>query len=364
MSRMKIKDIAVQKNERVDNPSQSPYSIFVGLEHYDSGEATIRRFGSTERLESAMKVFHAGDMLVARRNVYLKRAATVSFDGLTSGDSIVLHIANEEIRRIIPFVLNSDDFWDYANRHADGSMSKRLSPKLLMEYEFSIPDDNLHQAADILWAMERVKNAYRELIARTDDLVKSQFIEMTQGTKWHQRRMGDLATYINGAAFKPKDWSRDGKPIIRIQNLNNPEAEFNYYSGVLDNKYLVNDGDVLVSWATHLEAYIWNGPEAWLNQHIFKVVFNKGEIDKVFFIYAANVALKEAFKMAHGFKATMEHIKRGDFENAAVMVPDIEVQRQFSEFANQSDKSKFVASNRNLSRCLGIRKRIIWDGLP
>ena len=93
-------------------------------------------------------------------------------------------------------------------------------------------------------------------------------------------------------------------------------------------------------------------------------MFNKGEIDKVFFIYAANVALKEAFKMAHGFKATMEHIKRGDFENAAVMVPDIEVQRQFSEFANQSDKSKFVASNRNLSRCLGIRKRIIWDGLP
>ena len=166
---------------------------------------------------------------------------------------------------------------------------------------------------------------------------------MTQGTKWHQRRMGDLATYINGAAFKPKDWSRDGKPIIRIQNLNNPEAEFNYYSGVLDNKYLVNDGDVLVSWATHLEAYIWNGPEAWLNQHIFKVVFNKGEIDKVFFIYAANVALKEAFKMTHGFKATMEHIKRGDFENAAVMVPDIEVQRQFSEFANQSDKSKFAA---------------------
>ena len=180
---------------------------------------------------------------------------------------------------------------------------------------------------------------------------------MTQGTKWHQRRMGDLATYINGAAFKPKDWSRDGKPIIRIQNLNNPEAEFNYYSGVLDNKYLVNDGDVLVSWATHLEAYIWNGPEAWLNQHIFKVVFNKGEIDKVFFIYAANVALKEAFKMAHGFKATMEHIKRGDFESTAVMVPDIEVQRQFSEFANQSDKSKKLASK--IAEAISIAENII-----
>ena len=113
---MKLKDIALEKNERVDNPSQSPYNLFVGLEHYDSGEATIRRYGSTERLESTMKVFHAGDVLIARRNVYLKRAATVNFDGLTSGDSIVLHIENGVYRRIIPFVLNTDDFWNYAKK--------------------------------------------------------------------------------------------------------------------------------------------------------------------------------------------------------------------------------------------------------
>ena len=174
MSKMKLKDIAVEKNERVDNPSESPYSIFVGLEHYDSGEAIIRRHGSTEMLESTMKVFHAGDILVARRNVYLRRAASVDFDGLTSGDSIVLHIENEAYRQIIPFVLNTDDFWNYANQHADGSMSKRLSPKLLMEYEFSVPDEKLEQITEILWAMERTKNAYRELIAKTDELVKSQ----------------------------------------------------------------------------------------------------------------------------------------------------------------------------------------------
>ena len=178
MTRIKLKDIAVENKERVDNPSQSSYDVFVGLEHYDSGEMSIRRYGSTERLESTMKVFHAGDILIARRNVYLKRAATVNFDGLTSGDSIVLHIENETYRRIMPFVLNTDEFWNYANQHADGSMSKRLSPKLLMEYEFSLPENNIEKASDILWAMERVKNAYRELIVRTDDLVISQFIEM------------------------------------------------------------------------------------------------------------------------------------------------------------------------------------------
>lgn len=224
MSRMKLKNIAVEKNERVDNPSSSPYSVFVGLEHYDSGEATIRRYGSTERLESTMKVFHAGDILIARRNVYLKRAATVDFDGLTSGDSIVLHIENEAYRRIIPFVLNTDDFWDYANQHADGSMSKRLSPKLLMEYEFSLPDESINQVSDILWAMERVKNAYRELIARTDDLVKSQFIEVLKPYEEARKvitieemvRPDRPVTY---GIVKPGTNVEGGVPVVRVKDF-------------------------------------------------------------------------------------------------------------------------------------------------
>ena len=156
-------------------------------------------------------------------------------------------------------------------------------------------------------------------------------------------RMGDIASYINGFAFKPKDWSSSGKPIIRIQNLNDPAAAYNYFSGEIAEKYIVRHGDVLVSWATHLEAYIWNGNDAWLNQHIFRVVFDKMEVEKTFYLYAANVALKEAFKKAHGFKATMEHIKRGDFEDAIVHLPSIDTQKRFAAIVNNADKSKFVA---------------------
>ncbi len=224
MSRMKLKDIAVEKNERVDNPSQSPYEIFVGLEHYDSGEATIRRYGSTERLESTMKVFQAGDILIARRNVYLKRAATVNFKGLTSGDSIVLHIDNELYRRIVPFVLNTDDFWSYANQHADGTMSKRLSPKLLMEYEFSLPDENLERVSDLLWAMERVKKAYRDLITRTDELVKSQFIEMfgdPESALKSDITISDVADVQVGIVIKPTRYYAEGSNGVKaFRSLN------------------------------------------------------------------------------------------------------------------------------------------------
>ena len=101
-------------------------------------------------------------------------------------------------------------------------------------------------------------------------------------------------------------------------------------------------GDVLVSWATHLEAYIWKGHDAWLNQHIFKVVFDKIPINDVYFVYSTEEALRQAFKNAHGFKPTMEHIKRSDFEDAVIQLPDIEVQNKFARFAAQVDKSKLT----------------------
>ena len=84
MAHYKMSDVVTEVNERENNPANSKYDRFVGLEHYVSGEVIIRNYGSTERLESTMKVFQAGDILVARRNVYLKRASTVDFDGLFS----------------------------------------------------------------------------------------------------------------------------------------------------------------------------------------------------------------------------------------------------------------------------------------
>lgn len=90
----------------------------------------------------------------------------------------------------------------------------------------------------------------------------------------------------------------------------------------------------------------------------FKVIFDRGEINKIFFIYATNHALKEAFKKAHGFKATMEHIKRRDFEDSIVMIPDLIEQKRFSTFVHQSDKSKFAAL-----RCLKHRLPIRFQDL-
>ena len=357
MSRVKLKDIAVEKKERVDNPSNSPYNLFVGLEHYDSGEATIRRFGSTERLESTMKVFHKGDILIARRNVYLKRAATVDFDGLTSGDSIVLHIENEAYRRIIPFVLNTDSFWDYANQHADGSMSKRLSPKLLMEYEFSLPEEDITLISDILWAMERAKNAYRELIDRTDDLVKSQFIEMfgtPQSALQSTHTISEVADVQVGIVIKPTRFyanGTDGVKAFRSLNIGTMSIKdddwvyFTHEAMKETQRTVAHTGDVLVVRSGNPGTSCVVPPE-YNGCNVIDLIIAHPKTDMILPEYLCAYT-----NMPHGknqidvqqLGVAQKHFNVGMYNNLKLILPSIEKQRQFVSFLQQSDKSKFAA---------------------
>ncbi len=89
--------------------------------------------------------------------------------------------------------------------------------------------------------------------------------------------IGDICNLINGRAFKPEDWKRfdsGGIPIVRIQNLNTPDSDFNYYTGEVSYRHLINRGELLFSWSgsrgTSFGAHIWKGGKAVLNQHIFK----------------------------------------------------------------------------------------------
>ena len=140
--------------------------------------------------------------------------------------------------------------------------------------------------------------------------------------------LGELATYVNGYAFKPTDWSDEGLEIIRIQNLTGNLSEVNLYSGEYNKKYEVNNGDVLISWSASLGVYVWNKGRAILNQHIFKVVFNKVDVDKEFFIQQVGYILGRANVHAHG--ATMKHLTRPVFDSLKFYFPSREEQKDIS----------------------------------
>lgn len=119
---------------------------------------------------------------------------------------------------------------------------------------------------------------------------------------WRRVRIGNTLRLVNGSAFKPTDWTKDGVPIVRIQNLNNPEAAFNRTTRELPEKFKLRGGELLFAWSgtpgTSFGAHIWRGGEAWLNQHIFNVLFDENEWDKKFLQFAINQNLADYIRAA------------------------------------------------------------------
>jgi len=140
---------------------------------------------------------------------------------------------------------------------------------------------------------------------------------------WTLTTLGELGRYLNGRAFKKSEWRDHGRPIVRIQNLTGSGASFNYFQGDVEDRYVARPGDLLVSWAATLGAFIWGGPEAVVNQHIFKVESN---IDVRFHKYLLDYKLEELMHHTHG--SGMVHITRRKFDSLPVSIPRVEEQRR------------------------------------
>ena len=142
---------------------------------------------------------------------------------------------------------------------------------------------------------------------------------------WCKTQLKYIADYVNGRAFKPEEWETNGLPIVRIQNLNDETAPYNKSSKSYEEKYLIHKGDLLFAWAASLGTYVWEKGDAWLNQHIFKVipfVF----MDKLYLYYSLESLIKDFYKESHG--SGIVHITKKKFEDIECFVPPLAEQQR------------------------------------
>jgi type I restriction enzyme S subunit len=160
------------------------------------------------------------------------------------------------------------------------------------------------------------------------DPVAGDEIDKDVPSGWVAARVNDTGFYINGLAFKPADWKQSGIPIIRIQNLTDPQKEFNYAQGDFPDEVIVRDGDLLVSWSATLEAFKWDRGEGVLNQHIFRVIPQEGLADRGFLLVLLRHAIREMADSEHAHGLVMTHINRGPFLNHVVLIPPLAEQHR------------------------------------
>ena len=344
-------DVVTERSERINDPSSSDVSRFIGLEHFDSGSLSIRRFGSTDDLESAMKLCKAGDTLVARRNVYLKRAALTEIDAICSGDAIVLHETSDLVPGFLPIILNSSYFWDYANENADGSMSKRLSVKHLKDYRFILPSKEQQQTVtQLVWGLENLLIQLNSTLNRFDLLVKSRFIEMfgdpiTNPLKWPTGTLKEVAP--------PKQYSLSPKEEGNWL-LNLDAVQSNTGAILFKNKVLADQiqGGSIITFSEHNVLYSKLRP--YLNKVVLPDEPGFGTSELVPLLPNASILTREYLAwmlrsesfvtmISNAVAGTkMPRVTMDTFWKFNIPLPPVELQNQFADFVRQVDKSKVV----------------------
>lgn len=173
---------------------------------------------------------------------------------------------------------------------------------------------------------------------------------------WECVRLGSICDANNGRAFKSTEWRDGGLPIIRIQNLKDPEAPFNYFQGDLKDQHRVASGDLLFAWSgtpgTSFGAHIWKGPDAALNQHIFNICFDRDEIDPKYFLYALNQNVTRYVEQAQG-GVGLAHITKSKFLASSIPLAPLpqqkrivaEIEKQFSRLDEAVANLKRVKAN-------------------
>ena len=351
-----------------------------GVPVYRSNNIQNRRIDKTELVRVNAKILDkqylsVGDLLICARNGSRRlvgKCALIENLSEPSAFGAFMAVCRSAYNPWIYLLLNTG----YFNRYLDDSNStaiNQVTQSMLLAFRVPFPPkkeqdriiDEISKWFDLIETMEKSKEELQVIISTTKSKILDLAIhgklvpqdpadepasellkrinpkaEITSDNGHYQKlpkgwtilKVGNVAEYINGRAFKPEEWEQTGLPIIRIQNLNDPNAYYNYTRNEYEEKYLIKKGDLLFAWAASLGTYIWKGEDAWLNQHIFKVV-PYPFMDKKYLYYAFHAMIAEFYRKSHG--SGMIHITRKQFEEITLWLPPLTEQHRIVHYLQQ-----------------------------
>lgn len=259
---MKFGDVVNDVKINVDR-ANNPYEYYVAGDHMNSEDLTIRKRGqfATDDVGPAfIRIFKPGQVLYGSRRTYLKKVAVADFEGISANTTFVLETKNAKrlSQRLLPFLMLTDGFTNWSIKKSKGSTNPYILFSDLANYEFDLPPiEEQERLAELLWAAYDLKESYKNLISATDEMVRSQFIEMFEnGSKYPILKIEDMcSTFIDGDWIESKDQANSGIRLIQTGNIKcgyfqTKEDRARYISEETFSRLScseVNSGDIIIS---------------------------------------------------------------------------------------------------------------------
>ena len=356
-------------------PEPGDEVMYIGLEHLDSGSLKVTRWGSEVELKGQKLVMKKGDILFGRRNTYLRRAAIAPHDGIFSAHGMIFRPKTEVIDpEYFPFFISSNYFMDAAIRISVGSLSPTVNWKTLKELEFDIPSlEEQRKNAKLLKVINETKEAYQELLIQTDNLVKSQFIEMFK--KCNREKLGDYILQIRGVSYKPKDLSEGLKEgfvtLLRANNIANNVLNFEdvqfVSEGRVSDDQIIREGDILICASSGSLEHVGKAALCMPDMEYTFGAFCKliRPIGKLYPEYIAGYMRTDVYRntisdLAQG--SNINNLRNTHINDLMIPIPSDEQQKDFIDLQRQSDKSKFELKEA-IKSCDALMKAILFTNL-
>jgi type I restriction enzyme, S subunit len=256
---VKFGEVVKNANLVERDPETNGVERIVGLEHIDPENLHIRRWNSVADGTSFTRKFVPGQTLFGKRRAYQRKVAYAEFEGICSGDILTFEPKNRTVLlpELLPFICQSDAFFDHALDTSAGSLSPRTSWTALQGFEFPLPPlDEQKRIAEILWAADEAVNAFTSSLSVVKQSRNALLNELA--AKNHpQMPLGQVLTYASdgpfGSKLKTEHYSDSGAIVVRLQNISPLRYDdsdkayipIDYFDEL--RRYSLHAGDILVA---------------------------------------------------------------------------------------------------------------------
>lgn len=299
----------------------------VGLEHIEPYDMLLKNY-DVDVETTFTKSFKKGQILFGRRRAYQHKACVATIDGICSGDITVIEpIKGAVYPDLLPFIIQNDNFFEHAIKGSNGALSPRVKWEHMANYEVKLPSiDEQRKLAEKLWAAYEVKQSYLKMIEATQDMVKSQFIEMF-GNTLLKKSLCEICRPKQWPTIQTKDFTSDGYLVYGANGIIGHYKEYNHeHPTILMACRGASCGAINVS-----------EPKSYITGNAMCLDDMTGDVSFEYLAY---------FLTYYDYKGIITggaqpQITYSSLKKVIVPIPPIDEQIRFSSIVQQADKSEF-----------------------
>lgn len=359
---VKFGDVVHLLKARSQDPLTDGFDRYVGLEHLVPGDLRIRSWGNVADGVTFTSVFQPGQVLFGKRRAYQRKVAVADFSGVCSGDIYVLETKDAQILlpELLPFICQTDAFFDHAVGTSAGSLSPRTNWTSLADFEFALPPisdqveiaNGLMCVDEVVKLLEDAKNCARNVF----ESAAIRFFEF-DSEKWRRQPIANVSLFVtNGFVGKSAQHYaiEGGVPYLVSKNVRRNRLKLDELTYITEEfhrsakKSQLQEGDILMVQSGHIgETAVVPKEFAGANCHALIIMRpDPQKLDPYFTSYYLNSSLGQRRLLQLVIGSTIQHLNTSDLKRLEIPLPTIEEQKNIAALLSAMVRDQEVLANR------------------